>query len=146
MDYKSFFTNFIYSGMYEYNDLVYKIDKLYVEGKLSESDRDELVSLAADHADNASQINMYEYVVGLEHRIAALESAGIPEWKSGYATQKGEVVKYDYNNDGILDLLRYDGGRSSTTLSPGKIDGWHVVDTLGNILGTYYRGEFTPVS
>lgn len=42
----------------------------------------------------------------------------------------------------MLDFLRYDGGRSYTTLSPGKIDGWHVVDSQGNILGTWYNGEF----
>lgn len=32
-----------------------------------------------------------------------------------------------------------------TALRPGKIDGWHVVNAQGDILGTYYNGEFTPV-
>lgn len=96
------------------------------------------------NANDAEQINIYNKLVDLEHRIVALETADIPIWVSGYTTKKGEVVKYDYNNDGEYDLLRYDGGRASTALSPGKIDGWHVVDSQGNILGTWYNGEFTP--
>lgn len=35
--------------------------------------------------------------------------------------------------------------REETALRPGKIDGWHVVNAQGDILGTYYNGEFTPV-
>jgi len=45
-----------------------------------------------------------------------------------------------------MDLLRYDGGREQTSLRPGKIEGWHVVDTAGEILGTFYNGEFTPAN
>lgn len=55
------------------------------------------------------------------------------------------TVKYDYDGDGNLDLLRYDGVREYTALSPGKIDGWKVVDSQGNILGDFYKGEFTPI-
>lgn len=36
--------------------------------------------------------------------------------------------------DGVLDLVRYDGGRDYTALSPGKINGWNVVDAAGNVL------------
>lgn len=145
MDYKGFLQNFIAAGLFNYEELVYKIDKLYIEGKLSESDRDELVNLAAERASDAAQGSLFSIVVDLQHRVFALETGDIAEWVAGYTTKKGEVVKFDYDNDGKLDLLRYDGGRDYTALSPGKIDGWHVVDSLGNILGTYYKGEFIPV-
>ena len=72
--------------------------------------------------------------------VAEKAGASVPMMQA----RPGDVVYFDWNNDGILDLLRYDGGRSYTTLSPGKIDGWHVVDSTGNILGTWYNGEFTP--
>lgn len=49
-------------------------------------------------------------------------------------------------NDGVLDLCRYDGGRSSTSLGVGRIDGWHIVDSTGKILGDYFKGVFTPVN
>lgn len=151
MDYKGYLKGFISLGNYNLEELCYKLDKLYIEGKISEEDRDELVRMASDNAHDAAQVDLYEKVVDLEHRVQALEAEKesavdtIPVWISGYTTQKGEVVKYDYNGDGEYDLLRYDGGRASTALRPGKIDGWHVVNVDGNILGTYYNGEFTPV-
>ena len=151
MDYKGYLKGFISLGNYNLEELCYKLDKLYIEGKISEKDRDELVRMASDNAHDAAQVDLYEKVVDLEHRVQALEAEKesavdtIPIWVAGYTTQKGEVVKFDYNKDGEYDLLRYDGGRSSTALRPGKIDGWHVVDADGNILGTYYNGELTPV-
>ena len=100
--------------------------------------------MATDGAKDSRQIDLYEKVVDLEHRVSALETKDFVEWYAGYVTKKGETVKFDYNNDKALDLLRYDGGRSETALRPGKIDGWYVVDAEGNVLGTYYNGEFTP--
>lgn len=142
--YKEIFLTLIKSGNYNLDELSVKLDKMYIEGKLTEEERDELLLLATDGAKDSAQIDLYEKIVDLEHRIVALETKDIPEWYAGYVTRKGETVKFDYDNDGTLDLLRYDGGRNETALSPGKIDGWHVVDSEGNILGTFYNGEFTP--
>ena len=142
--YKEIFLTVIKSGNYNLDELSVKLDKMYIEGKLTEAERDELLLMATDGAKDSAQIDLYEKIVDLEHRIVALETKDIPEWYAGYVTRKGETVKFDYDNDGTLDLLRYDGGRSETALRPGKIDGWHVVDSEGNILGTFYNGEFTP--
>lgn len=137
--------NYIKTATYNLDELTVKIDKFYLEGKLTESERDELIALANESVRDSYQINLYEKIVDLEHRIVFLETADYAVYTSGYVTKKGETVKFDYNKDGILDLLRYDGGRAETALSPGKIDGWHVVDSTGKILGTFYKGEFTPV-
>lgn len=145
MNYRQYLEGYIAKGQYVLDDIVYKIDRMYIENKLSEADRDALIALATDSVVDSQQIDMYEKLVDLEHRIVQLETADFAVWASGYSTKKGETVKYDYDGDGVLDLLRYDGGRSYTTLSPGKIDGWHVVDSTGIILGTWYKGEFTPV-
>lgn len=142
--YKEIFLTLIKSGNYNLDELSIKLDKMYIEGKITEAERDELLLMATDGAKDSAQIDLYEKIVDLEHRIVALETKDIPEWYAGYVTRKGETVKFDYDNDGTLDLLRYDGGRSETALRPGKIDGWHVVDSEGNILGTFYNGEFTP--
>ena len=142
--YKEIFKTVILSGSYNLDELTYKIDKFYAEGKLTEADRDELLLMATENVNDSAQIDFYQKLVDLEHRIVALETKDFVEWYAGYVTKKGETVKYDYDNDGTLDLLRYDGGRSETALRPGKIDGWHVVDSEGNILGTFYNGEFTP--
>lgn len=148
-NYKAYLQTFIETGVFNFDDISYKLDKLYIESKITEADRDELLALAASHASDAQQINVVEKLKELENRIFALENpteeeVTYPVWVSGYTTNKGETVQFDYDKDGVLDLLRYDGGRSYTTLSPGKIDGWHVVDKNGNILGTFYNGEFTP--
>lgn len=143
--YKEIFITLIKSGNYNLDELTIKLDKMFIEGKITEEERDELLLMATERAKDDKQINLYEKIVDLEHRVVALETKDIPEWYAGYVTRKGETVKFDYNNDGVLDLLRYDGGRSETALKPGKIDGWHVVDSEGNILGTYYNGEFTPI-
>ena len=148
-NYKAYLQTFIETGVFNFDDISYKLDKLYVESKITEADRDELLALAASHASDAQQIDVVEKLKELENRIFALENPEpdaviYPEWTNGYTTNKGEVVLFDYDGDGHLDMLRYDGGRSYTSLRPGKIDGWHVVDKNGNVLGTYYNGEFTP--
>ena len=136
-------------GDYNVPDMEHKIDLMFIEGKLTEEQKEELYQLASDKAIDSQQIDIVEKLKELEDRIFALEHPSeevvYPVWTSGYVTQKGETVQFDYDNDGTMDLLRYDGGRQSTSLRPGKIDGWHVVDASGSILGTFYNGEFTPV-
>jgi len=146
---KEFLEGIIRTGNYVLSEMEERIEKLYALGKLTTEELEELLTLSADNAKDSMQIDVTEKLKELEDRIYALEHPVEPDyviWYSGYVTKKGETVKYDYNSDGVYDLLRYDGGRNETALAPGKIDGWHVVDAQGNILGTYYKGEFTPVN
>ena len=152
---KNVFINAINGGNFNLSEMETKIDTLWVKGSLTEAERNELLELAAAKANDLNQIDIVARIAELERRVFALENPpeeeqGEPEvvypvWGSDYITAKGETVQFDYDKDGNLDLLRYDGGRATTSLSPGKIDGWHVVDSEGNILGTFYKGEFTPV-
>ena len=137
----------IIGGNYDLSAMEHKIYVCYVDGKITEEQKTELTALASESAIDSMQIDIVAKLKDLEDRIFALEHKE-PEyviWYAGYVTKQGEIVKYDYNSDGEYDLLRYDGGRSETSLRPGKIDGWHVVDAEGNILGTYYNGEFIPI-
>lgn len=146
---KDFIESVIRTGNYILSEMEERIQKMYVLGKLTEQEMTELLALAAENARDSMQIDITEKLKELEDRIYALEHPVEPDyviWYSGYVTKKGETVKYDYDQDGVYDLLRYDGGRAETALRPGKIDGWHVVDADGNILGTYYNGEFIPVN
>ena len=128
---------------YHLSEMEEKIEKMYAFGKITEEERLSLLQMAQDNINDVLQIDVVGKIADIERRLIQLETADYAVWTPGYTTQKGEIVKYDYNQDGELDLLRYDGGRSYTTLSPGKIDGWHVVDSQGNILGTWYNNEFT---
>lgn len=146
---KDFIESVIRTGNYVLAEMEERIQKMYILGKLTTEELEELLTLAAENAKDAMQIDVTEKLKELEDRIYALEHPVEPDyviWYSGYVTKKNETVRFDYNSDGVYDLLRYDGGRNETALAPGKIDGWHVVDAQGNILGTYYKGEFTPVN
>lgn len=146
---KEFIESVIMTGNYILSEMEERIQKMYVLGKLTDEEMNELLDLAAENAKDQMQIDVTEKLKELEDRIFALEHPAEPDYPiyvPGYVTKKGETVKFDYDNDGVYDLLRYDGGRAETALAPGKIDGWHVVDTQGNILGTYYKGEFIPVN
>jgi hypothetical protein len=51
----------------------------------------------------------------------------------------------------VLDLVRYDGGRASTSLGIGKIEGWHLLDDALNVVATITRDAdknyiITPVN
>lgn len=128
---KDFIIGIINGGDYKLDELEQKIKKLYVLGDLTEEDMDELLSLASEKVDNAKQIDMFNKIVDLEHRIIALETADYAEWKSGYVTKKGEIVKIDLDGDGELDFAMYDGGRNETALPVGKVDGWYKVTSTG---------------
>ena len=47
------------------------------------------------------------------------------------SVKKGQTVLADVDYDGIYDFCLYDGGRSYTGLSIGKIDGWYKTDANG---------------
>ena len=107
------------------------IERHYVRDELTDEQRTELLNLEADHADESKEVDVLAILADLEQRIARLESAGVVVWTSGHITAKGETVLYDILKEGQLRYLRYDGGRASTALSPGKIDGWVVLSGVG---------------
>lgn len=130
------FKSIIATGNYSVEDMERKIDTLYIEGKLSEEQRTELIALTSTNANDNLQIDIVAKLKDLEDRIFALEHKE-PEyviWYAGYVTKNGETVKYDKDGDGTYELCRYDGGRTETALRPFKIDGWHIVDEQGNII------------
>ena len=117
--------NFVVSEMEE------RIETVYAAGKITAEERAELLILADENARDAVQIDVVAKLAELEGRIAKLEAKGVVVWTAGHATAKGETVLYDVDKDGKLDYCRYDGGRASTALSPGKINGWVVLDAEG---------------
>ena len=131
MNMKKFIEQVIAKGDYKLDELETKIKKLYVLGDITESEMDELLTWAADSVDNSAQVDMFTMIVDLQHRVEALETADFAIWKAGYVTKKKEIVKIDLDGDGTLDYAMYDGGRSETSLSVGKINGWFKVTSAG---------------
>ncbi|WP_279161133.1 hypothetical protein [Thomasclavelia cocleata] len=78
----SIIKDIITKGNYELMDMLNKINKLWVEGYLTEEERDELVNLARSNAipdnsytKNTQQIaNLWEYCQQLDIRLSQLEN------------------------------------------------------------------------
>ena len=141
MNMRDFIEQLIAKGDYKLDELETKIKKLYVLGDLTETDMDELLALAADSVDNSAQVDMFAMIVDLQHRVEQLETADFATWKPGYVIKKKEIVKVDLDGDGTLDYAMYDGGRSETSLSVGKIDGWYKVTSAGAKTHTITRNS-----
>lgn len=121
----------ISTGEYRLSDMEERIETIYAQGKITAEERANLLILAADSARDSMQIDIAGKLAELEARIAVLESAGVVVWKPGMSTAKGQTVLYDIEKVGTLRYCRYDGGRASTSLSPGKIDGWVILASAG---------------
>lgn len=126
-----FIKSLIAAGGYRLEAMERTIERHYVRGDLTDAQRVELLQLAADHADESKEIDVVAVLADLERRIEVLESAGVVVWKQGMSTAKGQTVLYDIIKEGRLRYCRYDGGRSATALSPGKIDGWVILSGAG---------------
>lgn len=125
------FMTVINNGKFVLSDMEDKIEIAWLEGKLTTDQKIALNNLADENADNASQMDIPAMLADFEQRISRLESAGVVVWKSGMSTAKGQTVLYDILKEGTLRYCRYDGGRSSTSLSPGKIEGWVILESVG---------------
>lgn len=121
----------IFLGGYKLDNMEKTIERHYIKGKLTEAQEVELLDLAAENADDNLQIDVAAILANLEKRIEVLEAAGIVVWTSGHVTAQGETVLYDVIKEGHYRYCRYDGGRASTSLSPGKINGWVILSGAG---------------
>ena len=120
-------------GGYKLDNVEKTIERHFARGEITEAQEVELLQLAADNADDNLQIDVAAVLADLEKRIEILESAGVVVWTQGHVTAKGETVLYAIlkPDDMTLRYCRYDGGRASTSLSPGKIDGWVILSGAG---------------
>lgn len=121
------YKNVINNGEFVLSSMEEKIETVYAQDKITAEERSELLSLASNMAKPEMQIDIIAKLAELEQRIAVIEGSGIVVWTSGMSVAKGQTVLYDVLNDGQLRYCRYDGGRSATSLAPGKIDGWVVL-------------------
>ena len=121
----------IATGKYNASEMEERIETMYAFGKITAEERVTLLEMADNSAKDIYQIDVPAKLADLERRIAVLESAGVVVWKQGMTTAKGQTVLYDIIKEGTLRYCRYDGGRASTSLSPGKIEGWVILASAG---------------
>jgi len=130
LDYRAYVEQVINRKDYLLDDMESKINRLWLDGKLTEADRDELLQLAAENAPESLQIDFAAKFADIDARLFALEHPTdiYPIWEPGYVTKQHEIVRFDVTGDGQLDLCQYNGGRASTSLGIGKIQGWQLLN------------------
>ena len=132
----------INSGRYELNDMLHKIDTLWVQGDLDDDQRDELVELARENATPENtyvpiqeQIDQaFAQISALDTRIKALETGGSeptdpepedewPEWvqPTGAHNAYSNGDKITYNGKHYISTI--DGNVWSPDAYPA---GWQV--------------------
>ena len=121
------YKNVINNGDFLLSSMEEKIETVYAQDKITAEERTELLTLASNMARPEKQIDIVAKLAELEARIAVIEGSGVVVWTYGMSVSKGQTVLYDVINEGQLRYCRYDGGRSATSLAPGKIDGWVVL-------------------
>lgn len=130
------------SGRYELNDMLHKIDTLWVQGDLDDDQRDELVELARENATPENtyvpiqeQIDQaFAQISALDTRIKALEAGGSeptdpepedewPEWvqPTGAHNAYSNGDKITYNGKHYISTM--DGNVWSPDAYPA---GWQV--------------------
>lgn len=127
LDYFESLKTLIGFGGYVLADMETRIDRCWLEGHLTTEQRDELRTLAAESARD-TLADLAAAIQSLETRVLHLEDEQYAIWTSGYQTHQHEIVRFDVTGDGELDLCQYNGGRSYTSLSIGKIEGWNLLD------------------
>ena len=120
----------IQRGEYALEQMEDRINTCWLDTRITTEQRDELLSLAAECAKDEWQVDVLGKLADLDARVYDLEHPTdiYPVWQQGQISERGVVYRYDVTGDGELDLCRYDGGRASTSLSIGKIEGWHLLN------------------
>ena len=132
----------IKTGNFVVSEMEDRIETVYAAGKITAEQRADLLIMADENAKDSVQVDIVSMLADLEARVAKLEAKGVVVWTHGHVTAKGETVLYDVNKDGTLEYCRYDGGRASTALSPGKINGWVILDAEGGqIIATIEKDD-----
>ena len=139
--YKDYVESVILRGDFILDSMEEKIDKLWVEGKLTNEEREELLQLAADNAKDVFQTDVLERLTKVEHDIWEILHPvdQYRVWYKGLEVLQHEIVRYDVTGDGELDLCQYNGGRASTVSWIGGIDGWNLLDRELNVVAVITR-------
>lgn len=114
-----------------------KIEVSWIEDKITTEEKEELLALAYEKVNENQQVDVLALFNELQTELNEIKTklfvdhAETEVWTQGMSVKKGQTVLADVDGDGVYDFCIYDGGRSYTGLSIGKIDGWFKTDANG---------------
>ncbi len=119
---KTIFENVINRGMFDLKGLLKKIDVFNIEGKLTDTERDELYIKARGAANAENSVDILAKVAELEQRVIKLENASADnDTATGETTADEYVVgKWYYNGTKIT----FEGTEYTCIAPDGAVCTW----------------------
>lgn len=93
--------NVIESRIYELNDMIKKINIIWVEGGITDEQKDELISMAQENADYSQSVDIMKKLNEIEERLRKLEEGGsepseeYPEYIVGHWYYKDDKITFN---------------------------------------------------
>ena len=115
--------NVISRKAYSLTDMLNKIDTLWTEDKISDAERDELISLARSNATSEHSVDVMAKLVELEKRIKALEE-GETDTPTAETIEDYVVGKWYYRGNKVL----FNGKVYECTAPEGVACTWSPVE------------------
>lgn len=113
--------NVIENKAFELSDIISKIDTQWVQGRIGEDEKNELISLARSEALPQNSIDVYQKLKELEDRVKALENG---EESANQTVSDFVVGKTYYKDDKVIF-----GGKTYTCIAPdGAVCVWSPGD------------------
>lgn len=127
--------NVIKSKNYELKDILTKIDTLWVQGSITEEEREELIALARQNAEVQQSIDILAKLEELDKRMRAIEDRFNSESEDTEGETEGdagEVVTYPAYETGVWyyrdDIVSFDGQNYICVAPEGAVCTWSPSD------------------
>lgn len=122
--------NVINGRNYELKDILNKIDALWVQGSLSDEERNELISLARTNAQAGNSVDLLTKVEELDRRVKTLEDilSDKESTEGGEEPEEPTEVTYPQYEAGKWyyagDIVSFEGANYKCTAPDGQVCVW----------------------
>ena len=114
----------IESKNFELSAFLKKIDALWVQGSVTDSEKEELIALARKHADVQNSMDVFAKLEELDRRVKALEEEKVNVEVPSEEVDEYVVGKWYYNGDKVT----FDGSVYECTAPVGFPCTWSPVE------------------
>ena len=117
--------NVISRKAFNLSEMLTKIDTLWSENKITDSEREELITLARDNATIEHSVNVVEKLIELEQRIITLETKKAESSNTTEAIEDYKAGKWYYRGNKML----FNGKVYECTAEEGTAVYWSPIES-----------------